>query len=457
MKILLLLLLCTTPLLAQAPINGYGVLTLPGQQLPLNIEYTDSAGTLQSPVQSMVRIPFTSVRVTADSVRFTVNNLGLRFTGRRYTDSLVGTFSQTTFTAPLTFYPDPPEGYAAAPRAPKQRFQEPTDFPYQRDPTSFPGGAEDVTLAGELTYPTDTAPKAWIVLVTGSGAQDRDEYLAAPIEHRPFLVISDYLTRHGYGVLRYDDRGVGGSTGDFSASTSADFALDAAAAVRYLRETQDTSLPIGILGHSEGGMIGPMVAADSGSVDFLVLLAGPGIRIDSLMTTQRRMLTGSTPPDEAVHQALYAYIREHTEQPDSAFAVGAAQAVVEAIDELPEPVRGSITDTTAFIGSYLAAYQDPWMRYFIAFDPGPYLERVSVPVLAINGELDLQVSPQNLGSIGVALDRAGNQDATLVHAPGLNHLLQPAKTGMVSEYGEIETTIDPSILRQVVDWLDERY
>jgi pimeloyl-ACP methyl ester carboxylesterase len=302
-------------------------------------------------------------------------------------------------------------------------------------------------------------PHALLILVSGSGAQDRNEDLGPTINHRPFLVLSDFLTREGYGVLRYDERGVGESTGNFVQSTTADFAADAAAAVAYLSSLGDSlaGIPIGLAGHSEGGMIGPMVATEAGGLDFLVLLAAPGEPIDRLMTTQRQNIGGGVPEDEAVQQAIYAYIKANRDAPDSTYRDGLTTTIRKAIPELPTDFRERITDPEAFAQPYLTAYRSPWMRYFIAFDPTPYLEQLTIPVLAINGDLDQQVSFDNLSAIGKALERAGNEDVTLITAPKLNHLLQPAETGSPAEYGEIEITLDPSVLRSIGDWLDARY
>ncbi len=458
MKLIPVSFLLTTVLAAQSGETWYGVLEVPGQQLSLNLELTDSSGSLQSPRQSAQRIPFSSFERTADSLTFAVDALRLGYAGEHGSDSIVGTFKQGTFTTSLTFYRKPPEGYQDTAQAPPAaRPQEPTDFPYTRQAVTFPGGENGVTLAGELTMPTDTLPKALLIFVTGSGPQDRNEDLGPTIDHRPFLVLSDYLTRRGYGVLRYDDRGIGESTGDFGAATSADFAEDAQAVLQYLRQQpQFVGVPVGILGHSEGGMIAPMVAVED-SVDFLVLLAAPGIAIDSLLLDQQRAISGTVAPDEPVRRAAYRYAKLHPAQSDTAFVGGLMDTILQLIPSLPTEVRKSIIEPKDFAAGYVSTLSAPWMRYFLAFDPAYYLEQVTVPVLAINGELDQQVTIGNLAAVGDALDRAGNQDVTLVAVAGVNHLLQPAETGSPGEYGEIEVTIDPEVLKAIVSWLDARY
>lgn len=449
---------------ASAQLNGtwYAVLHAAGQQIPLNIELTEVAdgwtGSLESPTQSRKLLPLNGLRVASDTLTFEITSAAIGFAARISSDSISGTFRQMTFSTPLVFYRKPPPAYEKEEGvATNLRPQDPTDFPYRREAVSFPGGEEDVTLAGELTLPADTLPGALVVLVSGSGPQDRNEEIGGSVDHRPFLVISDYLTRRGYGVLRYDDRGVAESTGDFSSSTTADFAADAAAAVSYLRGRQDLSnIPTGILGHSEGGMIAPMVAYTD-SIDFMVLLATPGFPIDSLMIDQRRAITGMAAPDEPVLQTAYTYIKAHPEQSGKTFADGLRDTLVSIIPGLPAPLANSVVDPEAFATTYASALTDPWMRYFIAFDPTLYLERVKVSVLAINGTLDKQVTVGNLDAISAALSRAGNNDLTIIRAEGLNHLMQPAVTGLPGEYGEIELTVDEGILEAIFDWLNARY
>jgi pimeloyl-ACP methyl ester carboxylesterase len=400
------------------------------------------------------------VDVAGDSLSFTILAAGISYGGMVVGNDIRGRFKQSAFSADLDFSRTPPTNYRVdTPTAAGPRPQDPTDFPYRRTAVTFPGGAPDVTLAGELTLPALERPRALLVLVSGSGAQNRDEDLGPTVNHRPFLVLSDFLTREGYGILRYDDRGVGESTGNFRSSTSEDFARDATAAVTYLDNLGDSlaDLPIGLAGHSEGGLIGPMVAEATDALDFLVLLAGPGEPIRQLMTVQRRQIGGGVPDDEPLHQATYAYAGDHQEAAEQTFIAGLLDTLRKVYPSLPDSIRQNVMDTNQFLQPYIDTYASPWMRYFIAFDPTPYLERLTLPVLAINGDLDQQVSVENLSAIGKALEVAGNQDVTLVTAPKLNHLLQPAKTGSPSEYGEIEITLDPSVLRTIDDWLDARF
>ena len=460
----LMLCLFTLDLSAQVTGTWYGVLEAGGQRLPLNVELSESngelAGGLQSPAQHPARIPMTTVVSTGDSLRFAIATASIRYAGTIAGDSIVGTFHQGGFSTSLSLYRMKPSGYdeLVGPAESPPRPQEPTEFPYRREDVSFPGGKDGVILAGELTLPAGGDARAALVLVSGSGPQDRNEDLGPAINHRPFLVLSDRLTRAGYAVLRYDDRGVGESTGDYASATSADLADDAAAAVAFLRDRAETAaLPVGIAGHSEGAMIGPLVAAQDPGVDFLVLLAAPGLPIDELMAEQRRLTTGATPPDEPVLAAVTAYVRAHPEQEDATFRAGLRDTILTVIPTLPDSVRESILDEATFADTYVSGLSGPWVRYFLAYHPGPTLARVTVPVLAINGEKDTQVSPRNLDGVGEALKGAGNEDVTLRLMPDLNHLFQPADTGLPAEYGEITTTLDESVLELVVDWLNQRF
>ena len=458
---LVLLLLLSFPLSAQLHPAGtwYGTLDLGSRQLHLEVNLTEGKegweGNLKSDAESPAPIPFETVTVTEDSLHFGVPAVGIRYRGAIATDSISGTFSRGSFRAPLSLYrvshttSEVVDGTA--------RPQDPADRPYQRQEVTFPGGATDVVLAGEITRPADGPPRAGIVLVSGSGPQDRNEDLGPVINHRPFLVLSDFLTRRGYAVLRYDDRGVAESTGNFATATSADFADDAAAAYRYLRDQLPEGTPTGLGGHSEGGLILPLVARAEQAVDFLVLLAAPGLPIDELMAEQRRLVGKGEDPLEPVQMATTAYLKQHPDQDDAAFRAGLNDTIIATIPELPEAMRAAITDPNAFAKTFVNAYAGPWMRYFFAYDPEPALAALRMPVLAINGEKDVQVSPANLTAIADILATAGNEAVATRLIPGANHLLQPAETGLPQEYGQIELTIDPAVLELIADWLDARF
>jgi len=295
------------------------------------------------------------------------------------------------------------------------------------------------------------------VLVSGSGPQDRNESL---LGHKPFLVISDYLTRNGIAVLRYDDRGTAKSQGVFGTATSADFADDAEAAINFLKaDTRLDIKSIGIMGHSEGGLIAQMIAARNREVAFIVTLAGPGLKGEDLLMLQSELIAraDSIPENEIavntkINKKLYKIAR--VEKDDNK----AAEKMRKLIDDYwktlsPESIKAGHLDKKALIQS---VYQvlTPWFRYFIAYDPSAALKKISCPVLALNGSKDLQVpASENLKAIEKQLKKAGNNHYTIKEFAGLNHLFQPCRTGSPSEYLQIEETFSPEVLDFITQWI----
>jgi hypothetical protein len=293
------------------------------------------------------------------------------------------------------------------------------------------------------------------VLISGSGQQDRDESLMG---HKPFLVLADWLARQGIATLRYDDRGVGESGGNPVGATSADFAEDALAAVLSLTDDERFST-IGLIGHSEGGLIAPMVAALSDDVAFVVLLAGPGLPgADVLAKQTEDLMRAEGAPRSAVDwrvgwgNDVIALAASNMDTADVATQI--RERLEGAATEAPIGLEQLVSD--AAIEEMIATFTDPWMRYFLAYDPQPALEALAIPVLALIGDLDLQVSAElNTPALETAL--AGNPDATVTKLSSLNHLFQTATTGAVSEYGQIAETFAPEALQLVSDWIQERF
>ncbi|NJC28113.1 alpha/beta hydrolase family protein [Neolewinella antarctica] len=471
LTLLLPLFLCTS-VRAQLPGEWFAILDAMGTELPLGIQLDEQdgaiTGSLVSPGQSEARFDFTTSSFDGQRLQFTLNDLGASFSGVLDGKELRGVFNQARVDFPLTFYRYRPQGYPVSdgPVTITQRSQQPTDFPYEREAVTFPGGAAGVTLAGELTLPTKGKPRAAIILVSGSGPQDRNSYLGSQINHSPFLVLSDYLTREGYAVLRYDDRGVGESTGDHNGATTRDFGADAGAAVDYLKQRKDfRKIAIGMAGHSEGGLIAPIVAAENEDLDFVILLAAPGVPIDSLMLEQRRQVGTATgmpaqliARDEPGLRSAYTFIKESPALDQDRYVDGLYALFEKRMDNLPTALRNSIKDPRAFNAQYVVPLSNPWLRSFLAMDPTPYLEKLTIPTLAINGLKDTQVAAEsNLNGISIAMAKNGNKDATVLPLPGLNHLFQPADTGAPNEYGTIETTFDPLALEMIGNWLNERF
>ena len=364
-------------------------------------------------------------------------------------DSLRGTFTQG---APLPL----DMGRAASPTT-RVRPQEPKPpFPYSSREVSVES-VPGVRLAGTILMPAGAGPFPAVVMVTGSGPQNRNEEL---LGHKPFLVITDYLARHGIASLRYDDRGIAGSTGNFAASTSADFADDAQAAVAFLRK-QPGIAPgrVGIIGHSEGGLIAPIVAARDTNVAFIVLLAGPGLPGDSILLMQAEMIAKANGAPQAmidtsleVNSRLFAAVKGARDSADAAARVNAiADRMVASL-----PVAQQAQARTQLV-TVKTQVLSPWMQYFLKYDPRTSLRQVRVPVLALDGSLDLQVPPkQDLAEIDTTLKRAGNRDYEVKELPGLNHLFQPAKTGSPNEYATIDETFSPTALQIIADWINAR-
>lgn len=418
----------------------------------------DSTGalsaTLDSPDQGATGIPLDHVRLDGRALQILAIKIGARYDGEFSPDGtrIDGTWSQRGNSLPLVLE----RGEAPVIRRP-QTPQPP--FPYRSEDVeieSVPG----VTLAGTLTMPHTGGPFAAVLLVSGSGPQDRDETL---FEHRPFAVIADHLTRRGIAVLRLDDRGVGRSTGDFQAATSEDFGRDAAAAVRWLAKHEEIeSRRVGILGHSEGGLIGPMVASRSRDVAFLVLLAGPGVRGDQILFEQGEQIARVAGEDSL------AIARQRTAQ-ETLFAIVQREADPDAARRQMEEAWKKLRATLPVDQQSKPEYSDdvarqqfdtllsPWFRMFLTYDPGPTLQRVKCPVLALFGAKDLQVVPsQNAPAVEAALRAAGNRDVTVRTLPGLNHLFQTSTTGAVSEYATIEETIAPAVLETISTWIAAR-
>lgn len=314
-------------------------------------------------------------------------------------------------------------------------------FPYDSQEIRVRSLAPGVMLACTLTIPQGEGPHPAMVLLTGSGPQDRDETVFG---HKAFWVMADYLARHGVGALRCDDRGTGKSTGRFPGATTADFSLDAEGAFRYLLNRPEFKR-VGIAGHSEGAVIAPMVASRRAAVAFVVMLAGVGVRGDRAGYAQAAAIQRAKGvPEEAVErnrrmqQALIALARNGATESEM------RRQARERFATVPDSER------------IILLLQDPWHRWFIDYDPAPMLEKVKCPVLVLNGDLDLQVvADVNVPAIESALRKGGNSHVTVRRFPGLNHLFQTANTGLPDEYRQIEETIAPAVLETITKWLDK--
>ena len=335
-----------------------------------------------------------------------------------------------------------------------KRPQEPKDFLYKVEDITFTNSKAGIKLAGTLTTPEGDGPFPVVVLISGSGPQNRDEELMG---HKPFLVLSDYFTRNGIAVLRYDDRGVGDSEGDFSTATSFDFADDAGVAVAYLKSNFDFS-PIGLAGHSEGGVIAPIVANQSKDVDFIILMAGSSLTGKEILELQGALILGQT---EISREGLEVYKKTQSTMLQIAVdiendedALKKLSVVSKAYGDLSEQDQQIIGYNPETFEVALKALLSPWMRTFLTFDPRLILEQVTIPVLAINGEKDLQVPPkENLSEIKATLERGENTDHEIHELKKLNHLFQTCETGAIGEYGTIEETFNEEAMDLMTQWI----
>lgn len=435
-----------------------GAIALPGQPLTVKVDLVrgdDGAwrGTIDIPQQGAAGLPLAGVRVAADSVTFAIADVPGRplFRGALADTAIAGDFSQGGMTFPFRL------GREALP--PPARPQEPRPpFPYTAEEVGYASG--EVHLAATLTLPPGDGPFPAAVLLTGSGAQNRDEELFG---HKPFAVLADHLTRRGIAVLRADDRGVGGSTGQTMRATTADFAADALAGVRFLRARPEIAPGrIGLIGHSEGGIVAPLAAVRApDEVAFLVLLAGTGVPLGEVVEKQQELImaaAGADPAAIARAQAQNALVFDLLRAGADSAAVRAAleKAQREAAAAAGEPVDEAELATA--LDASLRGVLTPWFRYALTLDPRVALRQVACPVLALNGGRDLQVdADQNLAEIEQALAAAGNPDVTALRLPGLNHLFQEAATGLPDEYGQIEQTMAPAVLDTIAGWIGARF
>ena len=428
-----------------------GEIQVPGQPLVVKVDLESSgglwSGSIDIPAQGAAGLTLEGIEVSDDASRVSFSIRGIpghpTFTGTLEDGVISGRFTQGP--ADLGFRLS--REVAAEPARP----QEPRPpYPYTTEEVSLPSGP--VTLAGTLTLPPGEGPFPAVLLISGSGLQDRDQTVFG---HRPFLVWSDHLTRAGVAVLRVDDAGAGGSTAHPQPPTTADFAGDASAGVDFLLADERIG-PIGLMGHSEGGAIAAIVAAQREDVAFVVLLAGPGVPGAELLRRQNERLFESAGLPEDRRQALLALLDQlfaalTSERDEADLRLEVEEIVRRQFEASGVPAaQQDESQVQAAVDQAL----DPWMRYFLAFDPRPALSAVRAPVLALSGELDLQVDgQQSMTAIAEALEAGGNREVTLRSLPGHNHLFQRASTGRIDEYSAIEETVSPEVLEQVRDWI----
>jgi len=434
-----------------------GMLKVGGMQLRLVFHITKAdagySATMDSPDQGAKGIAMSKATFENKVLNIEMAAARIEYTGT-LNDSgvVVGTFKQAGQSFPINL------SRKATEKVVIKRPQEPTKpYPYYSEEVTFVNTKDSITLAGTLTLPNKTGKFPVVVLITGSGPQNRDEELMG---HKPFLILSDYLTRNGIGVLRYDDRGCFESKGNFAKSTSFDFATDVESAVNYLKTRKEIDPKhIGLIGHSEGGIIAPIVAANNKSVNFIVLMAGTGVSGGDILLKQQEDIGRITGIEESnikltreINQDVYQKILQITDT--AKLSTELTTYLKSRIKDIPAKDIPKDMKVEDMINSQLKAILNPWMLNFIRYNPATILEKVTCPVLAINGSKDLQVcSKINLPAIENALRKGENKLYTIKELPGLNHLFQECKTGAPAEYAEIEQTMSPVVLEIITNWI----
>jgi len=434
-----------------------GVLKVQGIQLRLvfHVTKTDTgyAATMDSPDQGAKDIPMSKTTFENHVLTIDMAAANIEYLGKLdSTGVVVGTFNQAGQSFPVNL------SRKASEKVELKRPQEPVKpYPYYSEEVTIENKKDNITLAGTLTLPGKEGKYPVVVLITGSGPQNRDEELMG---HKPFLVLSDYLTRNGIAVLRCDDRGTFASKGNFAKATTFDFATDVEAEVNYLKTRKDIDTKhIGLIGHSEGGIIAPIVAVKNKDVSFIVLMAGTGVSGSELLLRQQEAIgKASEMKDEdlKIGAELNTHIYKMVDEIQNTDTLKSevAKYLLAKSKELPDlkiPEGKTVND---FIDMVLNQMINPWMLNFIRYNPAPMLEKVKCAVLAINGDKDLQVDAKiNLPAIENALKKGGNKKFSIKELHGLNHLFQECKTGLPKEYAEIEQTISPVALETITNWI----
>ncbi len=445
------------PAAAQAPAPRAGIWQ--GQVGTRRVVLTlrGDSSTLALPESGQPPAPLATLRTPGDSLvaiaKYGKPALRVRFADRGRV--LSGTLSEYAKTLPVVLRPVAavqPLRLAQAPSLP---------LPYRAEDVQFSSAGDSMRFGGTLTHPPGQGRVPAVVILSGTGPQTRNG-APGPNGHQPFEVLADYLTRRGFAVLRTDDRGVGQTSGRYDQATTADFARDGLAAVRYLRQRPDIDpARVGLLGHSEGGAAAMMAAAASPDVAFVVSLAGlltPGLQALLFQNAELVRVAPISAREKQrygeLNDLMFRTAHHYAASPELEAQLRATYQTWKTQDDARLLADKVTNDHFRFpLDSYVRQATGPWYRYQVAFDPAPYFARVKVPVLALNGDRDLMVDYHGLAAAATALRQAGNRDVTTQVLPGLNHLLQPCHTCLTNEYNDLDTTLDPGVLRLVGDWL----
>ncbi|MCK3686253.1 alpha/beta hydrolase [Maribellus sp. YY47] len=428
--------------------NWSGMLELPTVKLEVIFKITETDGEyevkMDVPLQGAANIEG-QITTENDSIQMKIPRILGMYTGKfTSADYIEGKWQQSGLTLDLNLKRTKVINELKRPQTPEP------PYPYLSEEVKYTNPKSGLKLAGTLTLPKDAQTCPAVVMISGSGAQDRDETIFG---HKPFAVIADYLTRQGIAVLRVDDRGIGGSEGNISSSTSEDFATDVLAGVDFLKTRKEINpKEIGLIGHSEGGLIAPIVAAGSKDVAFIVLLAGPGETGEQILYEQNDLsLKAAGMPDYAIQQnkmvqKLMFDVLKNESDPDKA----AEQLRTKLTQGMYE---GMSEENKKLVDAKINSVNSPWFRHFLTYNPKPTLARVKCPVLALNGNKDVQVPVSNLQEIYQAVTSGGNMQVDTLSFENHNHLFQHCTSGAVAEYAQIEETIDPGVLKSIRDWI----
>lgn len=433
-----------------------GILKVQGIQLRVVFNITKNengfSATMDSPDQGAKGIPVTTTAFENSKLKLEIANARIEYNGELKENLITGTFKQGGQEFPMNLSKEKIEKQTVIrPQEPKKPYS------YYTEEITFQNNKENIALAGTLTLPKKEGNYPVVILISGSGPQNRDEEL---LGHKPFLVISDYFTKNGIAVLRYDDRGVAQSKGDFKTATSLDFASDVESAIAYLKTRKEINKnKIGLIGHSEGGIIAPMVASKSKDVNCIVLLAGTGIPGDQLLLLQQELISKASGVSETeiqknkkINTKAFEIVLKSKDTPT--LKTDLTKYIKETLKDNPNDNKPKSMTDDEFISLQVDQMTSPWMHYFIKYNPATTLEKVKCPVLAVNGEKDLQVPPkENLIAIKNAIEKGGNKKITIKEFPNLNHLFQECKTGSPNEYAEIEQTFSPTALDEITKWI----
>lgn len=452
---------------AQAPASRLtgvweGPISVMGTELKIVVTFEETAGELKGkidvPRQGAFGLELQNIKQDGDKVhfQFQAGPTVAEFEAILKDGVMAGDFLQSGVkgTFKLT------RGTAAPPAAVSGE-KEPEPLPYKTEDVSIQNVG--IKLAGTLTIPEGKGPFPAVIMITGSGAQNRDEELFG---FKPFRIIADHLTRRGIVVLRCDDRGIGGSTGNTALSTALDFSGDVAAQAAFLRTRSEIKENgIGLVGHSEGGIVAPL-AASKGGFAFIVLIAGPSVTGEEVILEQARLISKAGGVKDEVIEAnladqkkIFALVKSPGNEKEIESTI--TEATHKSFEAMTPEEKKSIADPEAFIKNYvkgqMASLGSPWFRYFISYDPAPALRQVKCPILALYGAKDLQVPPaQSVPVLEKIVKEGKNRDVTIKVMPEANHLFLKAKTGSPSEYSTMDKTFVPGFLDTISAWILEK-